>query len=184
MLFSNKCSIIKVILKILMKLKNLGQLFGFKKNSLIIDAILVVVLILILSWSSIIQLMPWNRIVANKLTGTVMKIEENSISISGGFVVSKNADQYNSVEKEFIVKVNEKTKFKKVKLFLPEKDFYYVDDLQREEISGSLAELTEKYRSFWAITAISNKNIFNKDTFTATEIEYIEPIYPPSVQNQ
>lgn len=118
-----------------------------------------------------------NKIKASEFIGTVVGIDGNILKLSGYFETPSGDGQLKQVE----VIVDSKTEFLKTIVHMPtvadlEKTggFYTFNDLQKEEVMGSLDDLKN---SKIMVSAISEKNIYNKSKFKAKKLSYLERVY-------
>ena len=123
------------------------------------------------------------RVSANEFVGKVAKAEGNTLTMEGVFVVKDRPDLSNpSNSKTVSVIIDLNTKLAKEILFLPtaqevEKTggFFKPDELKRETVVGSVDDFKAGEIS---IRVLGAGNIYGKNSFTALEIKYIEPVYP------
>lgn len=117
------------------------------------------------------------------LGAVIEKIEGNMLYVTGtyGFYEKGSSPDnllFTEPIKDIIIIVDSDTKFSKAMVKLPNlgegPDIYDPKDLPREIISGSLSDLSGGRE----INVRSEKNIYGKLKFTASEILYSELIFP------
>lgn len=118
-----------------------------------------------------------DKVKVNEFVGTIMEIDGNILKLSGYFETPSGDGQLKQVE----VIIDSKTEFLKTIVHMPtvadlEKTggFYTLSDLQKEEVMGSLEDLRN---AKIMVSAISEKNIYNKSKFKAKKISYLERVY-------
>lgn len=128
------------------------------------------------------------KIEAKEFIGQLIEVKSNSIIIEGAYNISsfQDSDQNNFQPelKKVEVLVDSKTKFSKTLLYLPSaQDLektggkYDPSGLKRGSAEGSLEDL-KIMEGGVSITAKSESNVYNRSRFFASEIQYIEAIYP------
>ena len=146
-----------------------------KKIFLTITIFLLVAVLVFLWWSR-------NRIEAREFAGTVSRVEGDKIFVDGVYLVAERPDLSNPDKRKMVaVLVGVQTRVIKEKLFLPTTEEvektggrYDPVKLKRESVVSSIGELGEGV----SITAKASANVFGRPSFTASEITYIEPVFP------
>jgi len=124
-----------------------------------------------------------NRVIAKEFIGTVKSVEGNAIVVEGVYSTPDQPELMQADKRKTIqIMADEETKLVKESLYLPSaeelKDTggrYDPSKLKREESAGSLEDLKAENIS---IRAKSDINVYGSEFFTASEIRYIEPVYP------
>lgn len=124
-----------------------------------------------------------HRVQSNEFVGKVTKADGNTLTMEGVFVVKDRPDLSNpSNSKTVSVVIDQNTKLTKEKLFLPtaqevEKTGgrFNPSDLKREAIIGSIDDFKTGQVS---VRVLGMGNIYGKKLFVASEVIYIEPVYP------
>lgn len=124
-----------------------------------------------------------NRVYSNEFVGKVKQADGNILTMEGVYVVKDRPDLSNPSNFETVsVVVDQNTKLTKERLFLPtaqevEKTggFFKPDELKRKVVVGSTDDFKTGQVS---VRVLGSGNIYGKKSFAATEIIYIEPVYP------
>lgn len=124
-----------------------------------------------------------NRVWSDEFSGRVKKIEGSVVTVEGVYLVKDRPDLTGPENlKTVAVKIDDQTKIIKERLFLPTSQEtaatggqYDPSKLKREKIAGSLSDLSAENVS---ISAKASGNIYGRSSFTASEIIYIEPVFP------
>lgn len=126
-----------------------------------------------------------NRVYSNEFAGQVKDVngENNVIAVEGVYVVKDRPELSNPENRlTAAVTIDNQTKIIKKRLFLPTAEEVAATGgrfdpakLRNELVVGSLNDLRVQGAS---VTVKSLKNIFGRSSFIASEILYIEPVYP------
>lgn len=128
------------------------------------------------------------RAVSSQFNGAVLALntQKNYFEAQGFFVVPDAVrPEEVTQDKKVKVFVSRETKIIKTLLYLPSsKELektggrFRPDDLRRETVDARLEDLVVLVGTGQRVLITASKNVYNKSSFTATKIEYIEPIYP------
>ena len=126
-----------------------------------------------------------NKVEAHEFSGRVHKVnaENQSLTVQGVYVVKDRPDLSNPSNAKIVtILINKDTKIVKERLKLPTLEEaektggrYDPSKLRREQTAGSLSDLNAENVS---ISAKASKNIYGRSSFAASEIIYIEPVFP------
>lgn len=161
-----------------------------KKTFLMLIALVLIVIALVIAatfyWSrnhvsnnNISNNNPASSAVSHQFIGQISKIEGNTLSVSGTFVVAGHPELSGpgSSTKSVAVTLDANTKFQKTVLHLPNTTgTFSPSDLKKEVILVSASDFeTDLTKNKVGITVLSDTNIYNSSAFTASEIDYIMP---------
>lgn len=148
-----------------------------KKPLLFLIIIIALALVIAFGW--------WlaNRVVAEEFIGKVKESEGDKLQVEGVYLVKDRPDLSNSSNLETVtVLISGDTKVIKERLKLPTLEEvektggrYDPSKLEREIVDGTLIDFNDGQVS---IAIKGQGNIYGLDNFIATEIKYIEPVYP------
>mgnify|MGYP001559735826 CR=1 FL=1 len=150
----------------------------------------IVVLVVLIFWGDFILSLVGikERIQSKEFIGQVLSVSGNSIFLKGSFTILNPKDlkapRISPDLKEVEVIIDGKTKFVKTLLYLPSAEDlkktggrYNPDELKKEIRDGLLQDIKNNEGNL-SIIVKSQNNIFNKQRFITSEIDYIEPIFP------
>ena len=146
---------------------------------------LIIVVLVILAAGVVFGFWQYQKIKveSQEFAGRVLKVENGAIAVEGIYLVPERPDLVGPGNtKTVTVLVDSQTRLVKERLFLPSaeevKDSggrYDPAKLKRETSAGSLSDLKTENVS---VTAKAVKNVYGRSSFTASEIIYIEPVFP------
>lgn len=127
------------------------------------------------------------KIESYEFAGQVLKYENSTASIRGNFIVKDHPEySHKNLTREMSVILSPDTKIIKTNLHLPTVEelkatngVYYPDKLKQEKINVDTDTFSNDVNgNDISIRVISSANILNKSKFLATQIQYIQPVYP------
>ena len=121
---------------------------------------------------------------STEFAGRIERIEGNTIFLNGNFIVTDRPEFLNAENIiDVAVTVSETTEFIKNTVYLPSPEevadtdgYFNASDLRQEKTAGSFDDLISDIGLGLEVTA--NGNIFGQTQFTASKIEYIDPVLP------
>ena len=120
---------------------------------------------------------------AMEFAGRTDHVDGNNIYTRGVYVNPKNVETDKPIEADMVISVDQNTKYIKVTQFLPTAaeleasgGMYEPAKLKSEEGEGSLQDIADEVTD--GIFAKSDRNIYGKAGFTASEIKYYVRVQP------
>lgn len=156
---------------------------GFNKRNVIVLILIAAVTVsgvLIWNWKFKI------RYQSDEFVGVVEKVQGDTISLKGVYVVPDNYEASVLADKKSVsVTIAADTKFIKTFIFLPTEEelkktggWYKADDLKREVSAGTIEDIRpDESVSGFSIRVKSSENVYGRSLFIASEIGYTIPVY-------
>ncbi len=121
------------------------------------------------------------KVSAYEFVGQVNKIDGNTVSMNGAFVIKDHPELGKKDSLGVDVSLTANTKFQKTVLYLPTTTTTFTTaDLKKDIKTVSLDEFkTDLTNNKVNISVHSDKNIYNSQTFSASGIDYILPFSEP-----
>jgi hypothetical protein len=123
------------------------------------------------------------KIEVHEFAGQIVSINGNKITMNGAFVATGQSLPKNETT-EVVVSVSDDTKITKTLLYIPTKaelektgGLFYPDKLKKDYQDVSLDTLKTDGASS-GLTVKSAANIYGKNSFSASEISYTQPVFP------
>jgi len=125
-----------------------------------------------------------SKIESYEFAGQIVNINGNNITLKGAFVMANQNDLAKNEIREVTVLVSDDTKITKTLLYIPtaaelEKTggLFYPDKLKKDYQDVNLETLKSEGASSGLIVK-STTNIYDKSSFSVSEISYTEPVFP------